>query len=75
MTNEKARLQASAPKVFVYIFHKQNYKIDTLIWRDFFQYSPSIMISSKIWSLIWKWNNNVIFFLKDYGKKTSIYVT
>lgn len=29
MTNEQARLQASAPKVFVYIFHKQNYKIDT----------------------------------------------
>lgn len=42
MTNEQARLQASAPKVFVYIFHKQN------VCREFFQYSPPIIISSKI---------------------------
>lgn len=47
MTNEQARLQASAPKVFVYIFHKQNYKIDTFE-GEFFQYSPPILISSKI---------------------------
>lgn len=42
MTNEQARLQASAPKVFVYIFHNRHVR------RDFFQYSPPIIISSKI---------------------------
>lgn len=36
MTNEQARLQASAPKVFVYIIHKQN------IERKFFRIPFSI---------------------------------
>lgn len=43
MTNEQARLQASAPKVFVYIIHKQN------IERKFFRIPFLYNIPSNIY--------------------------